>query len=129
MAKQIPLDEARGSLNQIIDELRAGGEPVALTEAGGPTIVILIYEDYDLLVGAVQQVAVKEDGRARIELEVDEAKSLDRGVDAIGVGRRLAVDALVIDQTDPVRSGQYLQAAVGSSRRVHRDHAASHERE
>ena len=56
-------------------------------------------------VGAVQQVAVKVDARARIELEVDEAKSLDRGVDAIGVGRRLAVDPLVLDQTDPVRSG------------------------
>lgn len=61
MAKQIPLDEARSRFNHIIDELLAGGEPVAFTEAGGPVIVILTYEDYDVLVGAVAQLSTQSD--------------------------------------------------------------------
>ena len=61
MAKQIRLVEARGRLNQIINEMLAGGEQVALTEAGKPAIVILTYQDYDVLVGAVQQLSAQSD--------------------------------------------------------------------
>ncbi len=61
MAKQIRLVEARGRLNQIINEMLAGGEQVALTEAGQPAIVILTYQDYDVLVGAVQQLSAQSD--------------------------------------------------------------------
>lgn len=64
MAREIELDAARHDLNALIDALLAGGEPVALVEAGKPCIVLLSFEDYDLLVGAVQQLSREWEGGA-----------------------------------------------------------------
>jgi prevent-host-death family protein len=57
MARELDLDEARPALSALVDELLAGGEPVALMRDGKPAVVIVSWEDYDLLVGAVQHLS------------------------------------------------------------------------
>jgi prevent-host-death family protein len=62
MAKEIDLNDARPQLESLVDELLSGGEPVALTTDGKPVLVMLSWDDYDLLLGAVQQLSREWEG-------------------------------------------------------------------
>ena len=74
-------------------------------------------------VGAVQEVAVEEEGVARLELAVDPLEPLEGGGDALGVGAGLIADRAVIDPAHLVRALQDLEASVGAGRAIDGDQA------
>lgn len=55
MATELDLADARGRMDALLDQVLAGGEPVALTRDGRRVLVVLSWEDYDFLVGVLQQ--------------------------------------------------------------------------
>jgi len=92
MERFVGVEDARGSLGQLVDDVAAGGDVVALTKRGRPLVVLVSREEY-------MRLKLAETDRARSELrEVLSAArrkvaaaGLDPGVvdEAIAAARRL----------------------------------------
>ena len=92
MERFVGVEDARGSLGQLVDEVAAGGDVVALTKRGKPLAVLVSREEY-------MRLKLAETDRARSELREVlgaarrkvAAAGLDPGVvdEAIAAARRL----------------------------------------
>ena len=92
MERFVGVEDARGSLGQLVDDVAAGGDVVALTKRGRPLVVLVSREEY-------MRLKLAETDRARSELREVlgaacrkvAAAGLDPGVvdEAIAAARRL----------------------------------------
>ncbi len=92
MERFVGVEDARGSLGQLVDDVAAGGDVVALTKRGKPLVVLVSREEY-------MRLKLAETDRARSELREVlgaarrkvAAAGLDPGVvdEAIAAARRL----------------------------------------
>ncbi len=71
-----------------------------------------------VLVGAMQQIAVKKESVARVHFAVNELVTFDGGFDALHVGAYLIARFSVIDASDFVGAFQHLQTAVRLRRTI-----------
>ena len=46
MERFVGVEDARGSLGQLVDDVAAGGDVVALTKRGKPLVVLVSREEY-----------------------------------------------------------------------------------
>lgn len=86
------VEEARGSLGQLVDDVAAGGDVVALTKRGRPLVVLVSREEYVRL-----KLAQADQARRELREALGEARrkvgsaGLEPGVidEAIAAARRL----------------------------------------
>ena len=60
MLRTVPISRTRAQLYQLIDEVRRGGRPLALTHRGEPVAVLLAHEDYERLIEVLEFVCDPE---------------------------------------------------------------------
>ncbi len=92
MERFVGVEEARGSLGQLVDDVAAGGHVVALTKRGRPLVVLVSREEYVRL-----KLAQADQARSELREALGEARrkvgaaGLDPGVidEAIAAARRL----------------------------------------
>jgi prevent-host-death family protein len=84
MERQIGVEDARGSLGRIVDEVGAGGEPVVLSKRGRATAVLMGASEY----GRLKQIANE---RARGEL-ADRLAAIRASI------RKAGLDESVVDE-------------------------------
>lgn len=84
MERFVGVDDARGSLGRLVEEVAAGGDVVALTKRGKALAVLMSREEY-------VQMKLAATARARIEL----AASLGSAREAV---REAGLDVGVIDE-------------------------------
>ena len=92
MERFVGVEEARGSLGQLVDDVAAGGHVVALTKRGRPLVVLVGREEYVRL-----KLAQADQARSELREALGEARrkvgaaGLDPGVidEAIAAARRL----------------------------------------
>lgn len=92
MERFVGVEEARGFLGQLVDDVAAGGDVVALTKCGRPLVVLVSREDYVRL-----KLAQADQARSELREALGEARrkvgaaGLDPGVidEAIAAARSL----------------------------------------
>lgn len=92
MERFVGVEEARGSLGQLVDDVAAGGDVVALTKRGRPLVVLVSREEYVRL-----KLAQADQARRELREALGEARrkvgsaGLEPGVidEAIAAARRL----------------------------------------
>ncbi len=84
MERFVGIEDARGSLGHLVDEVATGNEVVALTKRGKALAVLVSRDEYLQL-----KLAATENARARLERALDSAR---QSVDAAGL------DPSVIDE-------------------------------
>src|SRR5437868_12308746 len=72
----------------------------------------------------VQQVAMEEDRRSWLQLDMDQLQALEGDLDALHVGPGLVAHLQVIDPPEVMRSLEHLQTTVLLGGAVHGDHTA-----
>src|SRR5215831_10617566 len=77
-------------------------------------------------VGAMQQIAVEENGVSGIEFQIDKRETRARSFDVLGIGHGLFVNAVVIDAAHHVRTFEDLQAAVFACSAIDGNEATQH---
>jgi prevent-host-death family protein len=86
MERFIGVEEARARLGRLVEEVAAGGEPVALTKRGRPAAVLVSSEEYARLKQAATQEAREALGRR--------LKAVRRAVKAAGLDASLVDEAV-----------------------------------
>ena len=86
MERFIGVEEARARLGQLVDEVAAGGEHVALTKRGRPVAMIVGRDEYSQL----KQLA-SERARGRLAKQLEEAR---RQVEAAGLDPSVVDEAI-----------------------------------
>ena len=53
-SKDMTVPDAQEHFTELVDELKKGGEPIAITEEGKAAVVMLSISDYQDLIGAIR---------------------------------------------------------------------------
>lgn len=84
MERQIGVEEARGSLGRIVDDVGAGGEPVVLAKRGRATAILM---------GAGEYARLKQIANERVRAELAERLARVRAT-----VRQAGLDVSVVDE-------------------------------
>lgn len=93
MERQVGVEQARGRLGALAEEVAAGGDPVVLTKRGQTLAVLLSREEYSRLKEAATRLAKAEleAQLGRVRRSIAEAGLSEEAVDeAIAMSRNLA---------------------------------------
>lgn len=78
----IGVEQARGQLGRLVDDVAAGAEPISLTKRGQPIAVLVNREEWEALKGMVRAEAREE---LRRRLTQARQRMSDAGLDAATV--------------------------------------------